>query len=77
MRFSFEESELINSFFEDIKEVPLKEMVVTELEQAKNNATEPELVEIVNSTIQKIKTLEPEAFNKVFSDLPIDTYTTY
>ena len=77
MRFSFEEAELINSFFEDIKEVHAQRKVIDELEQAKANTMDPELIEIANSTIQKIKALDEESFNKIFTDFPIDTYTIY
>lgn len=76
MRFSFEESELINNFFEDVQDIT-KEKVIEELEQAKEHTEDLELIEIAVTTIKKIKSLDDETFKKVFADFPIDTYTEY
>lgn len=77
MKFSFEESELINNFFENIQVVPSKLTVITELEEARFNTEDTELIEIVDNVINKISNLNNEAFQNLFSDLPVDTYTIY
>lgn len=76
MRFSFEESELLNNFFETSVELTKPE-VITKLEEAKANTINPDLVEIANSTIQKINSLDAKGFIKVFSDFPLNNYTVY
>lgn len=77
MKFTFEESELINNLFENIQDIYSKELVIDKLKQIKTNTEEPELVEIVNTTIQKISILDEELLINIINDLPIDTYTTY
>lgn len=77
MKFSFEESELINNFFENIQELPSKSTVINELEEAKSNTEDTELIDIVNNVINKISNLGNEAFQNLFSDLPVDIYTIY
>lgn len=77
MRFSFDESELINSFFEDIDELPNKDFVIKTLDTAKNNTEDPELVLIANNTIDKIKKLDDTTFKAIFENIPINSYVTY
>ena len=77
MRFSIEESELINSFFGDYKIIPSRETVIYELDMAKDNTQEPELVDIAANTIMKLSSLDDVTFNKVFSELPINSFTPY
>lgn len=76
MKFTFEESELINNFFKDQENLS-KSVVITNLESAKSNTEEIELIEIAANTIKKIERLDRQSFNNVFNDLPIDTYTNY
>lgn len=77
MRFSIEESELINSFFADYQITPSRETVLAEIERAKDNTQEPELVEIAESTINKIRSLDETTYNRIFSEFPINSFTTY
>ena len=77
IRFSLEESELINSFSEEYKETPSKETLITDIEKAKANTDEPDLIEIATGTINKIRSLDDETYNKVLADLPINSFTTY
>lgn len=76
MKFRFEEAELINNFFEDKKGLT-KETVVSQLEDAESNTEDNELIEIAMNTIHKIKKLDDQAFENVFSNLPIDTHTEF
>lgn len=76
MRFTFDEAELINNFFEAAEQTP-KTVVINELEDAKSNTDDPELINISNSTIQKIKDLDDITFSKVFNDFPLNDFTDY
>lgn len=76
MRFSFEESELINNFFKTPVELSKPE-VIAQLEEAKAHTFDPDLVEIAKSTLQKIKNLDDAGFIKIFGDLPINNLTFY
>lgn len=76
MRFSYEEAELINSFFENNKNIS-KEEAIKKLEEAKRHTKELELIQIASNTINKIKLLDNKLLKKIISDIPIDTYTQY
>jgi DNA-binding phage protein len=76
MKFTFEEAELINNFFDE-RENLTKEQVITELQEAEIHTEDPQLIEIAVHTIHKIKELDDPTFEKIFSDLPIDTNSNY
>lgn len=77
IRFSLEESELINSFSEGYKETPAKETLISDIEKAKANTPESDLIEIANGTIAKIRSLDDETYNKVLAATPINSFTPY
>lgn len=77
MKFTFEEAELINNFFEGVTPVPNKESVIIRLSNCVHEDTVPELKTIVENTITKIKTLDETTFVKVFNDLPVNSIMPY
>lgn len=76
MKFTFEEAELINNFFEESSNVT-KEFAVSELNNAKDNTDDTALVEIAQTTIDKITALDDQGFTTLFSSLPVDPYTEF
>lgn len=76
MRLTFDEAELLNNFF-GAAERTTKLTVLNELEVAKSNTVDPELINIANSTIQKIKGLDDNTFVKVFKEFPLNDFTDY
>lgn len=76
MKFTFVEAELLNSFYEFI-EPGTKSEVIEELEQAKSNTDDKDIINIANSVIQKVYMLDDETFKKVFDDFPLNEFTNY
>lgn len=76
MRFNFDECELINSFLEIIN-VTNKEALIEKLDSAKVNTADSELITIADNTIKKLYALNEASFQKLISNLPVDSLTIY
>lgn len=76
MKFTFDEAELLNNFFDGNVEVA-KSVFIRELEDAKSNTEEKDLIDIANSTLQKIKNFDGNTFKKVFNDFPLNDFSDY
>lgn len=77
MKFSFEESELINTFAEDVAVVPTKNDFIERIVLSGSDNEDPELTAIANSTITKLRVINDHTFSKMLANLPVDTYTHY
>lgn len=76
MRFSIEESELLNNLFEHPGELTKPE-AISMLEEAKANTNTPDLVDIADSALRKIRALDVNSFSNVFNSFPVDNITVY
>lgn len=73
MRFNFEECQLINNFFEEVNFNNLnKSTVIERLENARSYTEDPELINIAEDTINKLKDLDENSISKLLQSLPID-----
>jgi hypothetical protein len=77
MRFTFEESELINSFLDESTLTPSQDSFIKNFAYTKEHTEDPELIELYSSIISKVKTMTEEKYNKFISELPIETLTNY
>ena len=70
--FTFDEGELINSFFEEEKDIT-KDAAIQRLEEAITNTDDSDIVEIAKSTAEKLKLLDNDDFIMLLRNLPIIT----
>jgi|GEM_PF-3649493 len=70
--FTFDEGELINSFFEEEKDIT-KDAAIQRLEEAITNTDDSDIVEIAKSTAEKLKLLDNDEFIMLLRNLPIIT----
>lgn len=70
--FTFDESELINSFFEEEKNIT-KDDALKRIEEAITNTDDSDLIKIAKSTVEKIKSLDNDDFNMILRSLPFIT----
>lgn len=71
--FSFEESALINEFFEGASEELTREAAIQRLIDAAANTEEKELVAIAESTVSKLKYIDDDDFKTLIRYLPLAT----
>lgn len=76
MKFSFEETELINNFFEELPGIQ-KSQAIKELSKAIEHTADEELKNLAAATIKKIEVIDPSKFEQLLKDLPLDTFTDY
>ena len=77
VRFSYEEAEIINGFIEMSGKVPGVKKLIQDIEDAKENVEDPEMIVIADGTIKKLNMLNEENYNKIISSLPVDTFAIY
>jgi len=70
--FTFDEGELINSFFEEEKDIT-KDAAIQRLEEAITNTDDSDIVEIAKNTAKKLKLLDNDDFIMLLRNLPIIT----
>lgn len=76
MKFTFDETEMLNTLFENPKNVT-KDNAIVKLEKTIPYTEEPEILKKLHTLIQKIKNLDVATFQKIFNDFPVDTFTEY
>lgn len=77
MKFSFDESEIMNHYLDQEEEKPTKEVFIQKLDDVKTNTEDSELIEVCSSIIVKLKNLDKEKYNNLISELPVDTISVY
>jgi len=75
MKFTFEESEFLNSLFEN-KYISSKQYIVNTLETVKEN-TGPEFLGFIEDTINKIKSIDESKLIDIFNSIPIIPFANY
>lgn len=77
MRFSFDESEIMNNYLEQQSTTPTKEDFIKDLRITIVNTEDMDLVEICNDIVMKLLELTKENYIKLVSELPIETMSNY
>lgn len=76
MKFSFDESEVLNYYIEqeNIKE---KKLLIRAMDDTLNNSEDKELIEICKSIKKKINDINENQYNNLVTNLPVDTISIY
>jgi hypothetical protein len=77
MKFSFDEAEIINGYLEQQPETPNKEAFINIVKDTIIHTEDPELVEICNNIIAKVRDFDEERYNKFITELPVENLTNY
>lgn len=75
MKFTFEEAELINNCTEE--ETLNKDGFLERLNNIRTNTTDSLLVNILDSTINKIQTIDELKFGEIIKSTPLNNFIEY
>lgn len=77
IRFDYEEAELLNSFIASSAELPTRQSLINRIFDSGSDHENPEIIVIARSTVNKLKSIDEQTFNRIIEDLPVDNNTVY
>lgn len=77
MFFSFDESEILNSIFQSLTDIPPKEDFLNIIEKIIELAEDNDLKLIYTNIHSKLLIISEERFKNLSSNLPVDTISVY
>lgn len=79
MKFTFEEAELINSCFELDSDDNIFDVnnFINRLNNIKTNTDDHILLNILNTTIEKLETIDNNKFDFIIKSIPLNNFMNY